>query len=604
MLVRTFSAHHIKTMRAAAYDVETTGFDTYTGDYMFSFSIGKVIAGEIHTDVYRLDGADRQKNMRILQDFFLDTSIRKISHNHKFDKGFTKQLGIYIPDETVWEDTMLQSQLLRNLAPEHGLKELCWELGGISMEGAKRVRAFAKAHGGFHKVPEHVMTPYQHEDAKDVLLLFYLWEDKMYERPGLWEDYRNEIDLAHETQLLEEHGLMVDRRNCGKLLDWLGDELETIERKQLQIFGEIVNLKSGDQAARILYKKLGLPILAYTDKGRPSTEKDVLLALREKYPHPAIDLIIQHRSYIGGQAMVNSYLELSRKTGIIHPTINTNQARTGRESGERPNLQNVAKEEALKNLFPVPARKAFKCFPDHVLFLVDYSGIEMRLIIDRAGEEELIEVLQQHGDPHAIAAEMFYGRAAPKSMQWALADKAMRKTLRSAAKNGSFGKAYGAGLAKVCATLNMTIPQGKPGFDAYCSRFPKVANFTSRTSKRVKEFGFIDTPFGRRLHVERDKAYTGANYDIQGTAGGILKRAQVRVGPWLREHWPEVRLVLPIHDELIFSYPRKLLKHKQEILGGIARIMTTMPEIRVPLEVEWKITTTDWNSAQEFKLAA
>lgn len=592
-----------------SYDTETTGLNPYNGDEMFSFSIGKYLGGDNYeTHVYRLDGKDggnREKHLRILQDFFDDTSIHKTAHNYKFDLSFTKQLGIRIPRETVWHDTMLMSQLLRNLAPSHGLKELCWELAGFDMSGDKKIKELAKVHGGFHRVPVPLMTKYQHDDAKRGMMLYEVFSPHMKARAKLWEDYRNEIALAYETQRLEEHGLMLDRRNCTKLITWLENELEQIEHAQLNTFGEIINLNSGDQVSRMLFKKLGLPPLKLTKSGEKfATDKDVLLTLREKNPHPAIDLILKQRSYSKGLEMVRSYIDFAGENDVIHPTINTNQARTGRESGERPNLQNVSKEEALKNPFAVPARKAFKCFPNHLLYLVDYSGIEMRLIIDRAGEEELIEVLKRKGDPHAIAAECFYGNAVPASLQWAQADKATRKILRSAAKNGSFGKAYGAGLAKVAATLGLTIPQCTPGFNLYCNRFPKVAHFTSITSKKIKEFGFIETPFGRRLNVEYDKAYAGANYDIQGTAGGILKRAQVRVAQWLDNNYPEVRLVLPIHDELIFSYPRKLLSHKQEILGNISRIMTTMPEIRVPLDVEWKVTATDWNSAQEFKLVA
>jgi DNA polymerase-1 len=596
-----------------SYDVETTGLNPYDGDTMFAFSTGRYLGGDdIETKVYRLDGrtgdrivtSDRAKSLKALQDFFDDTSIHKVAHNYKFDYSFTKMLGIRVPKETVWHDTMLMSQLLRNLAPAHGLKELCWELAGFNMTEDKKIKAYAKAHGGFHRVPVDKMTKYQHDDARRAIMLYETFEPHMHERPKLWEDYRNEIALAYETQRLEEHGLMVDRRNCQKLITWLENELEQIEHSQLSTFGEIINLNSGVQVGRMLFKKLGLPPLKFTEGGQYGTDKDVLLKLRETHPHPALDLILKQRSYTKGLEMVKSYLDFAGEDDVVHPTINTNQARTGRESGERPNLQNVSKEEALKNPFAVPARKAFKCFPGHVLYLVDYSGIEMRLIIDRAGEEELLEVLRNGGDPHAIAASIFYGKHVPPSLQWELADKAARKVLRSAAKNGSFGKAYGAGLAKVCATLGLSVPQGKPGFDEYCRRFPKVAHFTSNTSKKIKEFGYIETPFGRRLNVEYDKAYAGANYDIQGTAGGILKRAQVRCAQWLEDNFPEVRLVLPIHDELIFSYPRKLMPHKQHILSNISRIMTDMPEIRAPLEVEWKVTTTDWNSAQEFKLVA
>jgi DNA polymerase-1 len=234
--------------------------------------------------------------------------------------------------------------------------------------------------------------------------------------------------------------------------------------------------------------------------------------------------------------------------------------------------------------------------------LVDYAGIEMRLIVDRAEEEVLIQALRDGVDIHQMMSAVWYGDWVRPAMRWSSADPALRKTLRGAGKNANFAKPYGAAAEKIATTLGLTLEETMPGLKEFCKRWPRVAYFTNISAKKVVDNGHIRTAFHRRLNVQRDTAYAGANYDIQGTAAGILKRAQVRIGQYLRKNCSEVRMILPIHDELIFSFPRKLLPYREEILRNISSIMTTMPEIRVPLEVEWKSTTTTWDAARELKL--
>ena len=586
----------------ASFDVETTGLDPFQGDYVFAYCIGWLRGDSIEVEVVRLDKEDKQKGIERLQNFFNDTSIEKVGHNIKFDLKFIRALGIKVPDETIIHDTMIMSQLLNNLAPSHSLKELIWRFRGTPRDTEKDVQRIAQARGGYHRVPEHIMHQYQIQDGENTLLLYLLWEDEFRKSPKLWEDYRNEMDLIMETIRMEEFGVRLDFHAVKKLTAWMEDELQEVSKYCLSTFGEVPNLNSPEQVNYFLYKKLKLPILEYTKQSAPSSDKDVLLKLREVSPHPFIDCILKQRSYTKGVSMLEGYLKHCDNNFIIHPNIKTNEARTGRQSSEKPNLQNVSKSEVLKNPFPVPLRKVFRCHYGHVMPLVDYSGIEMRLIIDRAEEQSLIEALHRNEDVHALMAAIWYGDHIPTKMRWSSADSKHKKTLRSAAKNSNFAKAYGAALPKVAATLGLSIEETIPGLKEFCRLWPRVAFFTNISAQKVIDKGHILTAFGRKLNVQRDAAYAGANYDIQGTAAGILKRAQVRIGKYLRNKCPEVRMVLPIHDELIFSYPRNLLQHQKEILGEVSKIMTELAEIRVPLEVEWKMTTTTWDAASELNL--
>ncbi len=589
-------------MSYQVFDCETSGLDPFQGDSMFAFCIGYIVDDAIKVDVYRLDEGDesRMHALDVLQRFFDDTSIEKIGHNIKFDLKFVQAIGIHIPDETVCHDTMIISQLLNNLAPGHGLKDLAWRFRGIPRDTEKDVKRIAQARGGYQYVPKHIMEKYQKEDGENPMLLFLMWLPQIKKDPVLWKDYRNEMDLIMETIRMETYGLRLDLAKCNEMVQWMEDELQAISVACLDMFGQIPNLNSPIELNHLLYKKMGFPVLKQTESGSPSTAKDTITLLREKHPHPFLDMVLKQRAYTKGISMIAGYMEHADHNQIIHTDIQTNEAKTGRQSSKKPALQNVSKAVNLKTPFAVPLRKVFCCHPEHVMLLVDYASIELRLIIDRAQEQSLIDLLKAGGDPHNEGGAIWFGDHVREDLRWSLRpDKQARKMLRDAGKNATFGKAYGAALPKLAATLGLSEEETKPGYQMFCKRWPKVANYTATSARRVLDNGYVVTAFGRKLYVDREKAYMGANYDIQGTAAGILKRAQVRVGQWLRKEYPEIRMMLPVHDELIFSYPKNLLDQKSLILKEVSRLMTTMEEIQAPLEVEWKMSETTWADAKE-----
>lgn len=604
--------------KVCSFDVETLGLSAHRHK-MFAFSIGH---SDGHVERWRLDGKDKKDPKlawKRLREFWADPSIAKVAHNWKFDYSFLVASGVEIAPGTVCHDTLIISQLLRNLAPSHALDNLIWELCSDPQvdEWAKidkQVKIIANAkrgtnkdYSGYDAVPVPLMDKYMEADGVRCMLLFLTLYPDLRNDEALYQDYLNEMELIGVTQRLEFFGVMVDKPNCEKLIAHLRDEVDQVMKELHNMFGEFINLNKPDAVIRLLYKRLGISIIKFTNSGKPSVDKDVLLELRDLFPEHGqiLDLVIKHRSYAKGITTVQDYIDRAAwdPRGLIYPTINTNRAKTGRESGENPNMQNVSKEGALKNPFPVPARRCFRALPGHVLYLADYSGIEMRLIVDAAGEEELIDLIAQNGDPHALAASLFFGPNAPEGMRWANANESQRKILRSAAKNASFALAYGGGLAKIAATLMMTVEQTEPGLRAYCERFPRVAHFTQNTIAEAKTNGYITTAFGRKLYVPKDAIYSASNFKIQGTAAGILKRAQVRVDKYLREQWSDrVRIVIPIHDEVIYSFPRALFPQRTEILKEISRLMTTHSEIKVPLDVEWKMTTYLWSDAREYAI--
>lgn len=575
-----------------SFDFETTGLRPHTGDRAFAYCIGNHL-GEVK--VYQMD----RKGIQVLKEFFADTNKQKVMHNAKFDLSFLQYHGVKIPKETIIHDTMIQSQMLRNLAPTHSLAGLCWELCGYPQELDKEVKQEGRALGGYDKIPKHKMLKYQKADGERTMLLHMGYFGEICEREALYQDYLIEMRLIFTTLRLEQRGIHVHRPNCNKLINWLSEELDIVNDTFFEEMGYRANLGSPKQVQRLLFTRLGLSPLKMGKDG-PSVDMDTINFLREATPHPVLDMILKYRTYTKGVAMVGSYLELAglTKDGRLFPTINTNGAKkTGRESSENPNLQNVSKNRNARNPYTVPARSAFKAAPGCVLFLVDYAGIEMRLIVDACGQKELMKIINAGGDVHMPAVECFYGKKYTNEK-----NPTKKKSLRDAAKNAHFGMAYGASIVKLASTLSLSITQMKIGFSKYAEKYPEVAYFTQNISKEVKEKGYVTTAFGRRLYVLKHKAYIGANYKIQGSAGGVIKRAQVYVDDWTKKFYPQIRIVLPIHDEVLISYPKRLLKIQHLLLPKISRLMLNIPGINVRLDVEWKMTSTTWDKAKEIKV--
>lgn len=583
-----------KVNSVRSFDLETTGLEAYRGDTIFAYCIGDE---DGNVDVQRLDWTEPRRSCaaRKLQDFLNDTSVAKVCHNVKFEIGMLKANGWKIPEETVWHDTMIMSGLLRNLSRSHALDSIAWELSGWSRELDLRVAREGRAYRGYQNIPEETMTEYQVADGQRTILLFKTFWPDIESDPGLLADYWNEIELIKVTQRMEEYGIQLDVEGTRKVIEESERVVLEVEEELEELIGEQYNLSSGPQVAELLYEHLKLPILAFTDSGKPSTTKDVLNELRIKHPHPVLDLIQRHRSFVKGGAIAEGYLELTDSKGIVHPNVKTNFAQTGREACDTPNLQNVPKETNAKNPFIVPLRRCFKPRDGCVLFSLDQSGIELRLIIEAAGSTRMMKLMREGVHPHIYACEIFYGKL------WR--GKKEQPELYSAGKNGHFCLCYGGSLGKFASALSLEVSAARPGYERYRREFPEIAFLATNGAKVVEETGYVTTPFGRNLYIPHGKSYAWLNYYIQGTAAGIIKRGQVEVAKWLRRVFPEVHQVLTVHDDIMYECSVRLWeKRGEQILAGIAKRMVTIPQVKVPLEVEASYTYHSWDKMKEVAL--
>jgi DNA polymerase I len=579
-------------MKLLAFDIETTGLDPYRGAKIFSFA---TCDEKGNTEVYR-----KNFTSYYLENLLKDTSIVKICHNFHFEYSLLKFSGYNIPSNTIWHDTMIMSQLLNNLEPSHALDSLTKKYGNEEYnEYDEDIAKAAKIYGSYNKIPNDLMEPYQRMDVIRTMILFKtFWP---YIKEKYLSDYLNEIELVKTTVTMESRGVRIAKRETNNLLTFLKKEVESTEYKFQNKYSQQINLGSGKQIAHLLFNELKIPALYYTPSGVPAVDKKTLEELRvfiEKQTPQYLelfDMILKYRSYTRGITTIQSYIDASQNF-IIHPHINTNRAQTGRQSSENPNMQNISKEAVLKNRYPIKSRQCFCARKGYILLLADYAGIEMRLIAGLSNEVEMINLIKENGDPHILAAELFYGKIFTKEE-----DEARKKVLRTAAKNSQFALAYGAKPEKIADTLGISFNQAEPGILLYCERFPLIANFTKTMANKIKKDGFVITPFDRRLKVRHDKPYSASNYIIQGTAAGILKRAQNRIQLFLEKTGYDIYQLLSIHDEIIFEYARTLLSKKEKILSDIKKCMINFPEINVPLEIEFKQSTYLWSDAKEMK---
>lgn len=592
------------------FDVETTGLNPYQdgGTKIFSYST----FDRTTPVVQRFDRGHPKYARERLQAFLDDVTVAKTCHNVKFEISQLKTNGYHIPEKTVWHDTMLMSQLLDNLGAGHSLDYLCWKLCGWSRELDIAVKRQFKETGCYSLIDEVLMHEYQIADAMRGMLLYDLFAPEIMQDKKLTEVYLFEVELAKETQGMEQTGMLVNEEGAIRLIEELSDDIDKMQKQTYEMFGEYINPNSDARVRHIMYEVLGYPVIARNDKtGSAKVDKFTIFELQEEYgaDHPFLDLVLKYRTYTTARTNITKYLRLRDSKGVIHCNIKTNHDKTGREAAEKPNLQNIAKNlKTPTNPYPVAARQCFMCRPGWYMDLVDYAGIELRLIIALCGEEELIDAVRRGADVHSMVCNYWYHDVHLDNtiVRFSELDgeDPLRKSLRRIGKNGNFALGYGASNKKLSKTLGISVAEVKRNRALIEERWPKYAFFTKNMLRQVQERGFVETPFGRRLKVATDKVFSGSNYIIQGTAAEILKRSQVRVARYYHENWGDlVKILVPVHDEIIQEKHESLQRYDSIILPQVRSILIDFPEIPLPLDVEYKRSYTTWDAAKEITLA-
>ncbi len=568
--------------KLVAFDTETTSLD-YMNAEIVGLSLA-VAAGDAcyvplaHDYPGAPDQLDRDEVLAALKPWLEDEKREKVGHHLKYDAHVLARYDIALGGMAF--DSMLESYVLNSVATRHDMDSVARQYLGketihyedVAGKGAKQL--------SFNQVDLEAAAPYAAEDADITLQLHETLWKQLADVPPLRAVYENiEQPLVRVLLDMEETGVLVDREMLKVQSTELGRKMMRLEKKAHELAGGPFNLGSPKQLQEILFEQQGLPVLRKTPKGQPSTAEDVLVELAADYELPAV--IIDYR---GVSKLKSTYtdklpLMINARTGRIHTSYHQAVAATGRLSSADPNLQNIPiRTEDGRRI-----RKAFVAPRGHVLLAADYSQIELRIMAHLSGDEGLLEAFEKELDVHrATAAEVFGAR-----LDGVTADQ------RRSAKAINFGLMYGMSAFGLARQLGIARGEAQEYIDVYFDRYPGVKKYMDDTRRAASEKGYVETVFGRRLYLPEINARnaqrrqyaerSAINAPMQGTAADIIKRAMIDLHGWLLDEDPGARMIMQVHDELVFEVEKKAVT---AVAKEITTRMNAAAELKVPLKVE------------------
>ncbi|MBT8083526.1 MAG: DNA polymerase I, partial [Gammaproteobacteria bacterium] len=544
---------------------QLVAFDTETNslDYMNAEIVGLSLAvahGEAcyvplaHDYPGAPEQLPRAEVLAALKPWLEDDARHKVGHHLKYDAHVLARYDIALGGMAF--DSMLESYVLNSVATRHDMDSVARHYLGketihyedVAGKGAKQLT--------FNQVDLETAAPYAAEDADITLQLHETLWRQLGDIPALRKVYENiEQPLVHVLLDMEETGVLVDREMLKVQSGELGKKMARLEKKAHELAGGPFNLGSPKQLQEILFERQGLPVLRKTPKGQPSTAEDVLVELAGDYELPAV--IIDYR---GVSKLKSTYtdklpLMINERTGRIHTSYHQAVAATGRLSSADPNLQNIPiRTEDGRRI-----RQAFVAPRGHVLLAADYSQIELRIMAHLSGDKGLLDAFEKELDIHrATAAEVFGCE---------LDD--VTDDQRRSAKAINFGLMYGMSAFGLARQLGIARGEAQEYIDVYFDRYPGVKQYMDDIRKKASEKGYVETVFGRRLYLPEINARnaqrrqyaerSAINAPMQGTAADIIKHAMIDVHAWLLDREPGARMIMQVHDELVFEVHKKAL---------------------------------------------
>ncbi len=566
----------LKGEKVLSFDTETDAPDPVTARLVgFSFS---ALPGSGYYIPVNVDGGlDEQEVVGIIRPLFENEETTLVAHNFKFDYLMLHRAGISLKGKPF--DTMVAAYLVdagqKTKMDELAKKYLNYEPVPIEdlIGKGKNQKSMADLS------PEEVYL-YAAEDA-DITLRLYEILHRALEKDELAEVAEKvDFPLMEVLADIEYQGVRLDTSMLEKFSEELENDLKELEMQIYEKAGEEFNINSPQQLGTILFDKLGLPAGKKTKTGQYSTNESVLTKLAVKYEIPS--LILDYRQLA---KLKSTYVDalpsmVNEDTGRIHTDFNQSVAATGRLASSNPNLQNIP----IRTRRGREIRKAFIAEDGYKIMSADYSQVELRVIAHIAQDEAMIEAFRNGEDIHArTAKEIFHLDSLDKVTQ----------DHRRKAKEVNFGIPYGLSAYGLAQNLGIENSEGKEMIDEYFERFPNILNYINETKQFAKEHGYVQTLLGRRRYVPDINSgnwntrgfaeRVAINMPIQGTAADIIKLAMINIHNWLKSEGKKSRMLLQVHDELIFEI------HESELDTVPVRIRELMEgafEMDVPLKVE------------------
>jgi DNA polymerase I len=546
--------HKLKQAPAFAFDTETTSLNYMEAELVgVSFAVQAGQAAYVpvaHDYPGAPEQLDRAWVLEQLKPLLEATIPAKIGQNLKYDSHILRRYDIRL--QGIANDTMLASYVLDSVATRHDMDSLSRHYLGHSPISFEDIAGKGQKQLTFNQIALEQAGPYAAEDADVTLRLHQQLRQQLNPHQQLL-GVLNDIELPLVAVLvdMEQRGVQIDAPLLARQSHEIAKELQLLEQQAYDIAGESFNLSSPKQLQQILFDKLAIPPLKKTPTGQPSTAEDVLQELALNYPLP--DVIMRHR---GLSKLKSTYTDklpkmVNPRTNRIHTSYHQAVTATGRLSSSDPNLQNIPiRTEAGRRV-----RKAFTAPAGYRIVAIDYSQIELRIMAHLSQDKQLLEAFSKGRDIHAAtAAEVFSTPLEQVSSEQ-----------RRRAKAVNFGLIYGMSAFGLAQQLDIPRHEAQLYMDKYFERFPGVLRYMEETRKKAKQFGYVETLFGRRLQLPEIRASNqgrvkaaeraAINAPMQGTAADIIKKAMIDVAQFIQTQTSpgDLYMIMQVHDELVFE---------------------------------------------------
>ena len=526
---------------------------------------------------------------------FEDESILKVGHNIKFDVNVLLQehngnINVYPIDDTMCMSYVLnlgnvQNHKLDTLA----LSELDYNTIKFEELCGKGVNQIT-----FDFINPHEALNYAAEDSDVALALHKIFKDKLflYRKNFVYE--KLERSLIPVLSKIEDNGIIVNADTLNSISKSLSKNISNLENKIFKISGEVFNIGSPKQLGEILFQKLNLDKGKKSKSGAWQTSVSILENLSGK-GHVIADFLLDWRHFSKlkstySMALIDQINPITKRIHTNYSMIGTN---TGRVSSSYPNLQNIPIKTDEGKLI----RTAFEAKDDYVLLSMDYSQIELRLIAHIADEQSMLSAFNDGIDIHLDTASKIFNLTKDK----------ITPDLRRSAKAINFGIIYGISAFGLAKQLKCSNTEAKEFITSYFNRFPKIKNYMENIKNNLYEDGFVETLFGRRININVQKNTNqnvrsfaerqAINAPIQGTAADIIKLAMINIDNYINKHNLDVKILLQVHDELVFEVRENEIK---KIINDFKPIMETanlpIKKLNVNLSVDYGFGK-NWASA-------
>ena len=563
-----------------AFDTETTSIDAMRAELVgLSFSVQPGQACYIPLGHNYGDAPTQLAKDEVLarlKPWLENPQARKLGQHIKYDRHVMANCGIEVRGYA--HDTLLQSYVLEVHKP-HSLESLAERhVGrkGLSFEDlcGKGVHQIT-----FNQVDVARATEYSCEDADMTLDVHHVLWPRLQADPQLAFVYQLEMDSSEALYRIERNGVLIDAPTLATQSHALGQRIVQLENEAYEIAGQPFNLASPKQLGEIFFDKLGLPVVKKTATGARSTDEEVLEKLAYDYPLPA--KILEHRSLSKLKGTYTDKLaQLAQpRTGRVHTHYAQAVAVTGRLSSNDPNLQNIP----IRTPEGRKVREAFVAPAGSVIASADYSQIELRIMAHISDDPALLKAFHDGLDVHkATAAEVF-----------GLTPDAVSSEQRRYAKVINFGLIYGMSAFGLAKALGIDNTAAKNYIERYFQRFAGVKRYMDDTRAQAKAQGYVETVFGRRLYLPEINSPNGPrrggaeraaiNAPMQGTAADLIKLSMVKVQQVLDQEGRATRMIMQVHDELVFEVPDAEVDW---LTTEVPRIMASVAQLKVPLLAE------------------